>query len=69
MMSLYQNVIPLALSGDFLTQFFEHGWSFFYRFTLALFDDIEEKLLSTTDYLEVIKLLKDVYNSHFENLK
>lgn len=69
MMSLYLNVLPLSISEDFLTLFFEQGWDFFYKFTLVIFDFIEEQLMKTEDEMDVIWILKDIYNCHFDNFK
>jgi len=62
MMSLYLNVLPLSLSGEFLTQFFKEGWNWFYKFTLVIFNEQSDLLLKTREEMEVIRILKDVYN-------
>ena len=37
LMGLYMNVIPLSKSGRFLTSFFDQGWTYFYKISIALF--------------------------------
>ena len=69
MMSLYLNVLPLSLSGEFLCQFFKQGWNWFYKFTLVIFNEQSELLLRAKDEMEVIRVLKDVYNCNFESQK
>lgn len=65
MMSLFLNIIPLSLSADFLSKFFDEGWSFFYKFSLALFDDLTPSLLECPTSIDALTVLKNVYNSHF----
>ena len=61
MMGLYMNVIPLAQTGRFLTAFFDEGWSYFYKFTIALFQVFKSELLSTEDDCGIISVLKRIF--------
>jgi hypothetical protein len=36
--TLYANVVPIERYQLFLTNFFEDGWAFFYRFTLTYYE-------------------------------
>lgn len=59
--TLYTNSMPAESQHLFLTQFFEHGWPFFYRFTLTYLHMLASRILQIdeSDSIEIIELLKN----------
>lgn len=37
--------VPLGLSGEYLDQFFVHGWDFYYSVVLSIFAKYEQQIL------------------------
>lgn len=60
LLTLYFNSIPLSVSDKFLTNFFEDGWAFYYRFTITYLKALESKILSydETENGEILELIK-----------
>lgn len=56
--TLFSNVIPITQIHHYFDQFFEYGWSFFYRFALTFLKSLSTKLLEANDISEILMLIK-----------
>lgn len=58
--TLYTNSVPMSVSHYFLSEFFRHGWPFFYRFTLTYLQVLSSRILNIDecDNYEMVELIK-----------
>ena len=55
---LYTSIMPIDLSMQFLTGFFERGWLFFYQVALAILMSLEHRLLAERELDRVLAIPK-----------
>jgi hypothetical protein len=56
--ALFSNILPFTQYHYFLTCFFEEGWSFFYKFSLAYLNALKPDLMEKKDLSEILILIK-----------
>jgi len=56
--ALFSNIIPLSQYHRFLDGFFQHGWSFFYKFALTFLGCLKEDLLTADDPSDILFIVK-----------
>lgn len=55
---LFTSVIPCEYMGNFLDQFFEHKWVFFYQLILSLLKRFEGEINNEEDFYEFMRQIK-----------
>jgi len=56
--ALFANIIPVQQMNHFFDNFFEDGWSFFYKVTLTLMRLLQPRIMQTEEMSEVLDLIK-----------
>lgn len=56
--ALYANIIPTKQMHYFFDNFFEDGWSFFYKVTLTLLRLLQTKIMEAEEMSDVLDLIK-----------
>ena len=56
--ALYANIIPIQVMHHFLSNFFQFGWAFFYRFTLTFLRLLSSRILQTDEISDIIDYIK-----------
>lgn len=46
------------MTSDFFDQFFEEGWTFFYKFCLSMLGIFKDKLLEEDDFSGILQHIK-----------
>jgi hypothetical protein len=65
--ALFSNVIPTSMQHLFFDEFFQHGWAFFYRFTLTFLKVLQSRILEADDMADIIDLIKSpIQNRNFK---
>lgn len=55
---LYTSIMPIDLSINFLSGFFEKGWVYFYKVALAILMCLEHRLLAEKELDRTLAILK-----------
>lgn len=55
---LFASVIPYEYMGNFLDQFFEHKWVFFYQLILSLLKRFQSEINNEEEFYEFMRQIK-----------
>ncbi|CAG9322285.1 unnamed protein product [Blepharisma stoltei] len=64
--TMFGSVVPVREMVNILDQFFRKGWSFIYRFVIAILKCLEETILQARDSIEILGPLKITHQSQRE---
>ena len=56
--ALFSNIIPVEAYHLFLDNFYQQGWTFFYKFSLSFLKCLKDQILEAQDLSDILTIVK-----------